>query len=44
MNGLKEGFGIIFNQGNKQYEGEFKKDLKEGKGLYYFENGEKYDG
>ena len=42
-NDKKEGKGIEYNKTGK-YEGEFKKGKREGKGIFYFFNGDKYEG
>ena len=48
MNGMAEGKGIWY--GNKdncigeRYEGYWEKDMKNGKGIYYYKHGEIYDG
>lgn len=43
--GKREGIGIEFyKDGNKKYEGEFKESRYHGKGRYYFENGDIFEG
>jgi hypothetical protein len=43
--GKREGIGIEFyKDGNKKYEGEFKESRYSGKGRYYFENGDIFEG
>ena len=38
-----EGKGIFYYQ-NGRYEGDWKNDLRDGKGIEYWNNGNKYDG
>lgn len=43
--GIKGEYGKLFDKaGNIIYEGEYKNGIKNGKGVYYYEDGKKYDG
>ena len=47
--GLKNGKGILFSnqdceKNRKNYEGEFQNNKREGKGIMYYNNGDKYEG
>ena len=48
-NGLKEGRGILLYDKNdekkrKRYEGDYKNDKREGKGIMYWNDGARYEG
>ena len=43
VNGLKEGKGIIYFNNGDRYEGDFRNDKFEGKGIYY-KSGDRYEG
>ena len=41
---MKFGLGKYFYQNGERYIGEWKKDLKDGKGVYHYTDGSYYEG
>jgi hypothetical protein len=41
---LKDGFGVIIYNNNRIYEGQWKNDVRNGKGMEIFSNGNQYIG
>ena len=43
-NGIKDGYGIIYYENKKIFEGEFKNGIEDGYGITYYENGNIFEG